>query len=161
MTSRCMARAASAMGCVAVLLSACGGGEYSDKSIQICLGDREKLGELTEDLRVIAQYNGMVFSDRSVDTKREIEIINSNREKGALSTDPVINMGIYRSDGMAINVGNLGLPGYQVMLSFWVGKNPTEGRHFIDSVTKQLEEKWDVFHVPPGVGAAPLKSCRS
>lgn len=105
-------------------------------------------------MKLIAQLEHMNFLDHSAETKRDLKVIGALPEQTL-----VINMGVDREDGVGLGAGNLGLPGYQVVVGFSEGSNPPEAHTFADKVVSRLKTRWNVETVPAGKGALPLKMC--
>jgi hypothetical protein len=152
--SRCIA---------AILLSSgallgCAPPKQSFLTIQICLGDEKNFKEFMTIMRSVAQSKHMKFIDGSAQTKADLETMEFRKPNEA---NPVINIGI--DDGGGHNLlmgGNLGLPGYQIAMGFGEGIHPSEAHSLADEVVGRLKTRWQVFTVPPGKGAFPLKSCK-
>jgi hypothetical protein len=150
-------------GCAALLalagaLAGCGEGKHPFLIAQICLGDAENLATFTREMRIIAQAENMRFIEGSAETKADLAVIDPEGISHELD-GPVIHMGVERGDGMGVDAGNLGLPGYQVALGFSEGSSPDEARRFARTVVSRLARRWHVKTVPPGVGAQPMRGC--
>jgi len=150
-------------GCAALLalagaLAGCGEGKHPFLMVQICLGDAESLATFTREMRIMARAENMRFIEASAETKADLAVIDSKGNTHELN-GPVIHMAIEGGDGVGVDAGNLGLPGYQVALGFSEGSRPDEARKFARTVVSRLERHWRVAAVPPGVGAQPMRNC--
>jgi len=143
---------------VSVLLSACTQANPRFLLVQVCLADQAELDELIADLRSLAAAERMAFEDTSESAKRGLAAVGHpgvERTRGS----PVVEVSVYRADGMGVTAGNLGLPGYQIALGFTDGRHEGDGRLFANSVVKRLEQRWRVVTVPDDRGALPLPDC--
>ena len=127
--------------------------------VQMCLADKEGVAEFIDELKAIAAAEKMSFTDRSSDTKRELEATGYSSPERA-GGSPVINIGFIGKDGLGIGAGNLGLPGYQVAVGFSGNSNQSESDAFANRVVKRLEQHWHITVVPVGMGAKPMAGCR-
>ena len=126
---------------------------------EVCLRNAEDLAAFTREMQVIAQSEGKQLIDRSAATQKEFDTIGHPVE-GA-RTRPVINMGILLGDGVALTVGNLGMPGYQVAVGFSEGSKPADAHRFAEAVIRKLEARWRLQTVPNPAesGALPMPGC--
>lgn len=106
-------------------------------------------------MKAISRSQHMRFVDGSAATENDLLSLKASPHYR------LINIGADREDGMGWGAGNLGLSAYEVAIGFSVGSNPAEAHRFADMVVGTLKQKWQVYVVPPGRGALPLKNCSS
>jgi hypothetical protein len=124
--------------------------------VQFCLAGQADVVGLKQQLKSIAQAEGMDFIDGSEEAKQGLEATNAPK---IVRQDPVIHMGVEGRDGIGLMVGSIGLPSYQVAMGFSEGSDPRKASAFADTVLKKLGQRWHVRTVPAGTGALPLKTC--
>jgi hypothetical protein len=124
--------------------------------VQFCLADQADLVGLKQELKAIAQAEGMEFIDGSEAAKQGLEATDAPE---SMRQDPVIHLGVERRDGIGVMVASMGLPRYQVVMGFSEGSDPQKASAFADTVLKKLSRRWHLRTVPAGTGALPLKTC--
>jgi hypothetical protein len=140
----------------AALLHGCTEGKRPFLIVQMCLGDKQSLSEFTSMMQLIAQAEQMTFTDDSVQTKKDLEVIGALPKSG-----PVINMSIDGKGGIGLMVSQLDSHDYQVAVGFSEGSNPSAAHAFAGRVVERLKTHWHVDTVsnPAEQGAVPKKKC--
>lgn len=127
---------------------------------QLCLESEAGVQAFAEELRSIAQSEGMTFSDGSIALTRDLEAIDEVAVNAVPElAEPVIGITLYRRDGMGMDALNQRFPGHQVVLGFSEGSEEEEARAFSDRVIERLKQHWDVHIIPSDRGAMPLENC--
>ena len=142
-----------------LLISACSPEKGPFLIVQMCLANKEGVTAFVDEMKAIATEEKMSFTDRSRDTRRELDATgypSAERADGS----PLINIGLTRNDGMGVGAGNLGLPGYQIAVGFSGDSGETDSKEFADRIVKRLERHWQITTVPAGLGAKPLAGCQ-
>lgn len=138
------------------LLSGCSQGKRPFLMVQFCLADQADLVVLKQELKSIAQAEGMDFIDGSEAAKQGLEDTNAPE---SMRQDLVILMSVEGRDGISLMLGNMGLPSYQVAMGFSEGSDPPKASAFADAVLKKLGQRWHLRTVPAGTGARALNTC--
>lgn len=144
--------------CLIVVIStlvACSSGKHPFLMVQICLGDESGLSDFKKDMRLLAAAEKMRFIDNSEATQKAFETTVNDLPRAG----PVVNVGILGENGIGAVASDLNVPGYQVTLGFSEGSDPPRAREFAGRVVRMLKRRWQVFQVPPGKGAFPLRDC--
>jgi hypothetical protein len=135
-------------------LFGCTPGKRPFLTAQVCVRDAQELAQFTRAIQLIAQSEGMRFFDRSEESERELKGLHSS----AL-TIPTVNMSASKANGVWFVATNLGLPRYQLAVSFSEGSNPVEAHRLAEDVVRKLQAQWHVKIVPAGRGALPIENC--
>lgn len=141
-----------------ILLSACSPAKQPFLTVHACLVDEKGLGEFLVAMRAIAQDNGMEYFDRSAETQRELQFMHESNVNVPVNRR-AINISLWGRDRISIGAFNLGLPDYQVLISFDEGSDPAKGREFSSQVIQKLSKRWPLETVLEGKSAFPLKNC--
>lgn len=142
------------------VLIGCAPGEGPYQQVQMCLKDDQGLTKFTDTLKRIARSEGMAFVDRGEGAKRELDAVDPDGSVHALS-GPLVNVGIYRKDGLGLTASNAGLRTYQVVVGFGAGSSsPAEARRFSSTTIAEFSKYWRVDYVPDGFGAKKMDDCK-
>jgi hypothetical protein len=144
--------------CIILILCSCVG-KSSFQVVELCVRNQADLEFLKDELRQIAAAENLTYIDASGYSAQQLRDIGYS---GAQRTDgsPVVFMQIGRKDGMGVGVGNTGSPGFQIALGFTAGRDSGEAARFSKRVIAQLSQRWNVWSVPKGTGAMPMKDCQ-
>ncbi|MDQ3287241.1 MAG: hypothetical protein M3Q42_03080 [Pseudomonadota bacterium] len=137
-----------------VVLGGCAG-KHSHRTVQLCLGSEEGVGEFKRAMQLVAQDERMEFADGSVETARKLKAM------GQHPGYELVHIGITGRDGVGLTAGNQGLSAYEVAIGFSSGANEAGVQEFESAAIRALNGRWEVYEVPLGQGAFPLKTCRS
>ena len=141
-----------------ILLSACSPAKQPFLTVHACLVDEKGISEFLAAMRAIAQDNGMEYFDRSAETQRELQFMHESNVNVPVNRR-AINISLWSRDRIDISAFNLGLPDYQVLISFDEGSDPAKGREFSNRVIQKLSKRWPLETVLEGKSAFPLKNC--
>ena len=119
------------------------------QQVQLCLHDRASTDLFIQIMKEISLAHGMKFTDRSIETNRELTTLNvkPNYE--------VMNISGIGKDGVSWGAGNTGLSEFEVSIGFGEGSNPSGAHAFANAVIDALEQRWDIYRVPENQGAFP------
>ena len=119
------------------------------QQVQLCLHDQASTDLFIQTMKEISLAHGMKFTDRSIETNRELTTLNvkPNYE--------VMNISGIRKDGVSWGAGNTGLSAFEVSIGFGEGSNPSGAHEFANAVIDALEQRWDIYRVPENQGAFP------
>ena len=134
----------------------CAQGERSFLSVQVCLNDRQDLSELRNLIESVANAEHMQFTDRSDETRRELQSINNPNVHQAW---PTINLGIIGEDGIGLTAGNLGMPPNEIAVGFTGASDLPRARKLANSVVNKLQERWHVETRSEGTAAQGMRKC--
>jgi hypothetical protein len=140
-----------------VVICGCAKSERSFLIAQVCLNDQQDVSELRNLIKSIANAEHMEFIDRSEDTRRELQSINS---PDLHSASPVINFGIVGEDGIGLTAGNMGMPPNQVAIGFTGVSDLPRANQLASSVVNKIKERWLVEILPEGAAAQGMRECR-
>lgn len=123
--------------------------------VQLCLRNERNMALFIDAIKSAAQSEHIGYGDRSEVTQKEMTAL------GISPKYKVINIGWAGTEGVGWSASNIGLSAYQVTVAFWVSgaADPAAAHRFADDVVGALKKNWQVYDVPRGRGAVPLKDC--
>src|SRR5919109_3991946 len=137
----------SAIVAIAALPYACTRVESPFRLVHLCVNDTNGIVLLKRKLEAIASKHQLEFRDDSDAASRDLAVVGYDEGNGEKAKSVINYLGI-RSDGMGFSATNLGLPAYQISLSFSHGSDPKEAARFADAVVAQLRQDWTVEDAP-------------
>lgn len=144
------AAAASLIGCAA--------GNPPFLLLDICLKNAAGVEDFRDELVAIAGAEGMSVGDRSIDSARELEMLNERHLSRTDRAIPLISIRLWRND-VSLGAGNLGLAEYQMAIGFQDGSSTS--RAFADRVAARLEQRWTVKRIDgEKYGVMPDPDCQ-
>ena len=141
-----------------ILLSACSPAKQPFLTVHACLVDEKGISEFLAAMRAIAQDNRMNYIDGSAETQRVLQFLHDSNSNVPVNKHQ-IDIELWRRDGIGLGAFNLGLPDYQVLISFDEGSDPAKGREFSNRVIQKLSKRWPLETVLEGKSAFPMKNC--
>lgn len=121
--------------------------------VQLCLHDVKNVVLFKDTMKSLSESQGMEYGDRSAAAEKELIALKVKQSY------PFLNISGTRADGVGWGATNLGMSAYEVGLGFSEGSNPEDAHRFANMVIKTLKQKWQVYELPPGRGAFPMKTC--
>jgi hypothetical protein len=151
------ARNLLALASTVAFLAVCSGGQAPFRMVQFCLTGVQQIPAFTRFMSEIAQQYRMEFTDRSGQTRVELQALASDNKDVPLPT-PAVNIGATHGDEFSFGAANIGLPSEQVVVGF-NGTKLAEAKQFANAVVGKLSTHWHVHEVPQGRGAFALANC--
>lgn len=138
--------------------SACSEGKRPFLMAQICVQNENGLEKFVDELRHVARFEGMTFTDNSARTQAELEKAKHSATQ-LRTNDGAINMAVEGEGGLGMTAGNLGLPRYQMVMGFSAGMDRLASEKFANKVIEALSSHWIVERLDSSQGAKPMKEC--
>lgn len=126
--------------------------------VQMCVQDERGVGKFIDQMRRVAESEGMKFIDNSERTQVEIEKAK-NSVMQLRTNGRAINLAIEGDSGLGMTAGNLGLPRYQIVIGFSAGVDSLVSRGFSAKVIEVLSSLWLVEELDNSQGAKPMRGC--
>lgn len=141
-------------------VSGCSSSVEPYREVQVCFGDKGNLLRMLDAIQKIAKDSNLTVVDHSKETGDQLKSIGA-QDKLKYDVSGSINVGMFKDDNVKVMISNLGLPSYQVLVSFFGSKGEVADQGLSERVVNELSKFSRVQNVPAGHGALPMASCSS
>ena len=129
-------------------------------TVQTCVKNQQGVVEFLKTTRALAKSERLKFVDGSQKTRDALKTMGANKN---IKYDISQTLNIALKDGNVIRVmiGNLGLPPYQIVISFFGDHDDIATRRLSKNLVKDIAQRWHIETVAQGKGALPMETCGS
>jgi hypothetical protein len=144
---------------VASLLVACSPGRRPFVQFEVCLQSGADVNQFVAWFQRYAAQERAVVLDGSAEISSKLEGMGASDLKKKLNATNVVSISASTSDGKLWSATNVGMPGYQFVLSISDVGSTSELSALADSVDREMQMRWRINRLPGSVGAKGIVDC--